>query len=140
MVYPAPSFEPLATLEAIAEERCTSIYGVPTMWIAQLEHPQFDEFDLTSLRTGVMAGAPCPVEVMKRAVSDMHAPRGLHRLRHDRDRAGLVHDAPATTTSNAGSPPSAGSSRTSRQSDRPGDRRDGARGALPVRSARVATS
>ncbi len=73
MVYPAPSFEPLATLQAIADERCTSMYGVPTMWIAMLEHPQFDEFDLTSLRTGVMAGAPCPVEVMKRAVSDMHA-------------------------------------------------------------------
>ena len=73
MVYPAPSFEPLATLEAIAEERCTSLYGVPTMFIAQLEHPQFDEFDLTSLRTGLMAGAPCPVEVMKRVVNDMHA-------------------------------------------------------------------
>jgi fatty-acyl-CoA synthase len=73
MVYPAASFEPLATLEAIAEERCTSLYGVPTMWIAQLEHPRFDEFDLSSLRTGVMAGSPCPVEVMKRAVTDMHA-------------------------------------------------------------------
>jgi fatty-acyl-CoA synthase len=73
MVYPAPSFEPLATLEAIAEERCTSVYGVPTMWIAQLEHPRFGEFDLTSLRTGVMAGAPCPVEVMKRAVTEMHS-------------------------------------------------------------------
>jgi fatty-acyl-CoA synthase len=73
MVYPSPSFEPLATLEAVAEERCTSLYGVPTMWIAQLEHPRFDEFDLTSLRTGLMGGAPCPVEVMKRVVSDMHA-------------------------------------------------------------------
>jgi fatty-acyl-CoA synthase len=72
MVYPAPSFEPLATLETIAAERCTSIYGVPTMFIAQLEHPQFDEFDLTSLRTGIMAGAPCPIEVMKRVISDMH--------------------------------------------------------------------
>jgi fatty-acyl-CoA synthase len=73
MVYPAPSFEPLATLEAVADERCTSIYGVPTMFIAQLEHPSFDGFDLTSLRTGLMAGAPCPVEVMKRVVDDMHA-------------------------------------------------------------------
>ena len=73
MVYPAPSFEPLATLEAIAEERCTSIYGVPTMFIAQLEHPEFHRFDLSSLRTGIMAGAPCPIEVMKRVVSDMHA-------------------------------------------------------------------
>jgi fatty-acyl-CoA synthase len=73
MVYPAPSFEPLATLETIAGERCTSIYGVPTMFIAQLEHPRFGEFDLTSLRTGIMAGAPCPIEVMKRVISEMHA-------------------------------------------------------------------
>jgi fatty-acyl-CoA synthase len=73
MVYPAESFEPLATLEAIAGERCTSIYGVPTMFIAQLEHPRFSEFDLTSLRTGIMAGAPCPIEVMKRVISEMHA-------------------------------------------------------------------
>jgi len=73
MVYPAESFEPLATLEAIAEEHCTSIYGVPTMFIAQLEHPRFAEFDLTSLRTGIMAGAPCPIEVMKRVINEMHA-------------------------------------------------------------------
>jgi fatty-acyl-CoA synthase len=73
MVYPAPSFEPLATLEAIAEERCTSVYGVPTMFITQLEHPRFAEFDLRSLRTGIMAGAPCPIEVMKRVVTEMHA-------------------------------------------------------------------
>lgn len=73
MVYPAASFEPDATLEAIAEERCTSIYGVPTMFIAMLESTRFVEIDLTSLRTGVMAGAPCPIEVMKRVVSEMHA-------------------------------------------------------------------
>jgi fatty-acyl-CoA synthase len=73
MVYPAAGFDPLATLEAVAEERCTSLYGVPTMWIAQLEHPRFEEFDLSSLRTGVMAGSPCPVETMKRVVTDMHA-------------------------------------------------------------------
>jgi fatty-acyl-CoA synthase len=73
MVYPAPSFEPLATMQAISEERCTSIYGVPTMFITQLEHPQFAEFDFSSLRTGIMAGAPCPIEVMKRVVADMHA-------------------------------------------------------------------
>ena len=73
MVYPAPSFEPLATLSAVAEEGCTSLYGVPTMFIGVLEHPQFDEFDLSSLRTGLMAGAPCPVEVMKRVVDDMNA-------------------------------------------------------------------
>ncbi|MBI2765204.1 MAG: AMP-binding protein [Chloroflexi bacterium] len=73
MVYPGESFEPLAALQAIAEERCTSIYGVPTMFIAQLEHPEFATFDLASLRTGIMAGAPCPIEVMKRVVSQMHA-------------------------------------------------------------------
>jgi len=73
MVFPAASFEPLSTLEAIEAERCTSIYGVPTMFIAELEHPRFPEFDLSSLRTGIMAGAPCPVEVMKRVIADMHA-------------------------------------------------------------------
>jgi fatty-acyl-CoA synthase len=72
MVFPAPSFDPLATLEAIHEERATVVYGVPTMFIAQLDHPEFSRFDLTSLRTGIMAGAPCPVEVMKRVVSQMH--------------------------------------------------------------------
>lgn len=73
MVYPAPAFEPDATLEAIAQQRCTSIYGVPSMFIAMLESARFSEFDLSSLRTGAMAGAPCPVEVMKRVVSEMHA-------------------------------------------------------------------
>jgi fatty-acyl-CoA synthase len=73
MVYPAATFEPVATMQAVQDERCTSLYGVPTMWIAQLEHPRFDEFDLRSLRTGLMGGSPCPVEVMKRAVGDMHA-------------------------------------------------------------------
>jgi fatty-acyl-CoA synthase len=72
MVYPAGSFDPLATLQAVAEERCTSLYGVPTMFIALLEHPEFEGFDLKSLRTGIMAGAPCPVEVMKRCIADMH--------------------------------------------------------------------
>ena len=72
MVYPAPTFEPLATLEAVAEERCTALYGVPTMFIAELDHPEFARFDLTSLRTGIMAGAPCPVEVMKRVNTVMN--------------------------------------------------------------------
>jgi fatty-acyl-CoA synthase len=72
MVVPAPAFEPEATLRALQDERCTSLYGVPTMFIAQLEHPRFAEYDLSSLRTGIMAGSPCPVETMKRAVSDMH--------------------------------------------------------------------
>jgi len=74
MVVPSEAFDPLATLEAIAEERCTSLYGVPTMFIAQLAHPRFREFDLSSLRTGIMAGSPCPVEVMKQVQSRMHMP------------------------------------------------------------------
>ena len=73
IVYPADSFEPGATLAAISEEGCTSIYGVPTMFIAMLEHPDFGSFDLTSLRTGVMAGAPCPIELMRRVVAEMNA-------------------------------------------------------------------
>jgi fatty-acyl-CoA synthase len=74
MVVPAEAFDPLATLEAVAAERCTSLYGVPMMFIAQLAHPRFAEFDLTSLRTGIMAGSPCPVEVMKEVQSRMHMP------------------------------------------------------------------
>jgi len=74
MVVPAETFDPLATLEAVAAERCTSLYGVPTMFIAQLAHPRFNEFDLSSLRTGIMAGSPCPVEVMKQVQSLMHMP------------------------------------------------------------------
>ena len=72
MVYPGEGFDPLATLQTVAEERCTSLYGVPTMFIAELEHPEFAKFDLTSLRTGMMAGAPCPIEVMRRCIRDMH--------------------------------------------------------------------
>ncbi|WP_225078299.1 MULTISPECIES: AMP-binding protein [unclassified Streptomyces] len=72
MVIPAPSFEPRATLEAVQQERCTSLYGVPTMFIAELNLPDFASYDLTSLRTGIMAGSPCPVEVMKRVVAEMH--------------------------------------------------------------------
>jgi fatty-acyl-CoA synthase len=72
MVIPAPAFDPEATLTACAEERCTSLYGVPTMFIAQLDHPRFADFDLSSLRTGIMAGSPCPVEVMKRVMELMH--------------------------------------------------------------------
>ncbi|MDX3225289.1 AMP-binding protein [Streptomyces sp. ME19-01-6] len=71
MVIPAPSFEPKATLEAVANEGCTSLYGVPTMFIAELAHPDFESFDLSSLRTGIMAGSPCPVEVMKLVIERM---------------------------------------------------------------------
>ncbi|MFI9599576.1 AMP-binding protein [Streptomyces sp. NPDC052043] len=71
-VIPAPSFDAKATLEAVQRERCTSLYGVPTMFIAELNLPDFASYDLTSLRTGIMAGSPCPVEVMKRVVAEMH--------------------------------------------------------------------
>ena len=72
MVFPGEGFDPLTTLETVAAERCTALHGVPTMFIAQLDHPEFDRFDLSSLRTGIMAGSPCPIEVMKRAVAKMH--------------------------------------------------------------------
>ena len=72
MVIPAPGFDPETTLRTIAEERCTGVYGVPTMFIAMQSHPTFAEHDLSSLRTGIMAGSVCPVEVMKRCVDDMH--------------------------------------------------------------------
>jgi len=71
MVIPAPSFDPVATLEAVQAERCTSLYGVPTMFIAELSAPGFAGYDLSSLRTGIMAGSPCPVEVMKQVMSQM---------------------------------------------------------------------
>src|SRR3954468_2801627 len=72
LVVPGASFDPLTTLRVVEEERCTSLYGVPTMFIAQLEHPRIGDFDLSSLRTGIMAGAPCPVEVMTQVRSKMH--------------------------------------------------------------------
>ena len=73
MVFPHESFQPEATLEAIEAERCTAVYGVPTMFIAELEHPTFPQRDTSSLRTGIMAGSPCPIELMKRVVKDMGA-------------------------------------------------------------------
>ncbi|MBV9463383.1 MAG: AMP-binding protein [Verrucomicrobiae bacterium] len=72
MILPAPHFSPLATLAAVAQEKCTAVHGVPTMFIAQLDHPDFKQFDLSSLRTGIMAGAPCPEEVMRRVIQQMH--------------------------------------------------------------------
>ena len=72
IVIPAPGFDPAATLRAVQDERCTSLYGVPTMFIAELALPDFASYDLSTLRTGIMAGSPCPVEVMKRVVSEMH--------------------------------------------------------------------
>ncbi len=114
MVVPAKCFDPLATLEAVQAERCTSLYGVPTMFIAELEHPRFAEFDLTSLRTGVMAGSPCPIETMKQVHdADAHA-RGDDLLRHDRDVAGVDADAVRRRRSSSGCRPSAACIRTSR--------------------------
>jgi fatty-acyl-CoA synthase len=72
MVLPAPYFSPMHTLETVARDRCTALHGVPTMFIGQLGHPQFREFDLRSLRTVIMAGAPCSIEVMKRVMHEMH--------------------------------------------------------------------
>ncbi len=72
MVIPNDGFDPMLTLQAVQEEKCTALYGVPTMFIAELDHPEFGKFDLSSLRTGIMAGASCPIEVMKRIINDMH--------------------------------------------------------------------
>src|SRR6185312_288473 len=72
IVIPAPTFDPAATLQAVADERVTSLYGVPTMFIAELGLPDFASYDLSSLRTGIMAGSPCPVEIMRRVMTEMH--------------------------------------------------------------------
>lgn len=72
MIYPSESFDPVKTLQTVDKERTTAIYGVPTMFIAELATPEFDRYDLSSLRTGIMAGAPCPVEIMKRVISEMN--------------------------------------------------------------------
>jgi fatty-acyl-CoA synthase len=72
IVYPNDGFDPLTVLQTVQDEKCTGLHGVPTMFIAELDHPRFAEFDLSTLRTGIMAGSPCPIEVMKRVVSDMH--------------------------------------------------------------------
>ena len=72
IVYPNDGFDPLTVLQTVQAERCTALHGVPTMFIAELDHPRFNEFDLSTLRTGIMAGSPCPIEVMKRVVDQMH--------------------------------------------------------------------
>jgi len=97
MVYPSEGFDPLATLEVIEAERCTALYGVPTMFIAQLDHPEFGRFDLNSLRTGIMAGSPCPIEVMNRAVERMH-------LREIVIGYGMTETSPASTITTTDDP------------------------------------
>ena len=74
IVVPAEAYDPLVTMQTVQDERCTALYGVPTMFIGELEHPRFKDFDFSSLRTGIMAGSPCPVEVMKKVTSVMHMP------------------------------------------------------------------
>src|SRR5690606_35521169 len=72
MVFPSEGFDPVATLSAVESERCTALYGVPTTFVAMLHHPESKRFDTSTLRTGIMAGAPCPIEVMKRVIQNMH--------------------------------------------------------------------
>lgn len=72
MIIPGEAFDPVAVMETVTAEKCTSLYGVPTMFIAELDHPRIDEFDFSTLRTGIMAGSPCPVEVMRKVQSKMH--------------------------------------------------------------------
>ncbi|MCK0511009.1 AMP-binding protein [Aromatoleum buckelii] len=97
MVYPCEAFEPLAVLETLAEERCTAAYGVPTMFIAMLDHPRFADFDLTRLRTGIMAGSPCPIEVMKRVIDRMN-------MREVTIAYGMTETSPVSFQSGTGDP------------------------------------
>ena len=97
MVYPSEGFEPLATMQAVQEEKCTSLYGVPTMFIAELNHPDFSKFDFSSLRTGVMAGSPCPVEVMKKVQTLMH-------MTDVEICYGMTETSPVSTQTRIGSP------------------------------------
>jgi fatty-acyl-CoA synthase len=97
MVIPAESFDPLSVLQAIQEEKCTSLYGVPTMFIAELQLPEFPQFDLSSLRTGVMAGSPCPVEVMKKVQSAMY-------MREVEICYGMTETSPVSTQTRIGTP------------------------------------
>ncbi len=97
MIIPGEAFEPLAVLEAVAAERCTALHGVPTMFIAELEHPRFAEFDLSSLRTGIMAGSPCPVEVMKKVQAQMN-------MREVTICYGMTETSPVSTQSSTDDP------------------------------------
>ena len=97
IVYPNDGFDPLTVLEAVQAEKCTGLHGVPTMFIAELDHPRFAEFDLSTLRTGIMAGSPCPIEVMKRVVRDMH-------LSEITIAYGMTETSPVSCQSDAGTP------------------------------------
>jgi fatty-acyl-CoA synthase len=97
MVYPNDAFDPLTVLQTVAEERCTALYGVPTMFIAELDHPRFAEFDLASLRTGIMAGSPCPVAVMTRVQAQMN-------MRQVTIAYGMTETSPVSTQSSVDDP------------------------------------
>jgi fatty-acyl-CoA synthase len=97
MVYPNDAFDPLTVLQAVSEERCTALYGVPTMFIAELDHPRFAEFDLSTLRTGIMAGSPCPIEVMKRVQSQMN-------MKQVTIAYGMTETSPVSTQSSVDDP------------------------------------
>ena len=86
MIVPGEAFDAKAVLETIEAERCTALHGVPTMFIALLEHPDFARFDISSLRTGIMAGSPCPIEIMRRVIDENGDARYHNRLRHDRNQ------------------------------------------------------
>ncbi|OMH38301.1 AMP-binding protein [Motiliproteus sp. MSK22-1] len=97
MIYPDEAFEPEIVLKTVAEERATALYGVPTMFIAQLEHPDFQQYDLSSLRTGIMAGATCPIEVMKQVIEKMH-------MSEVQIAYGMTETSPVSTQSAADDP------------------------------------
>ncbi len=97
MVYPADAFDPLSVLQTVQAERCTGLYGVPTMFIAELDHPEFSRFDLSSLRTGIMAGSPCPIEVMKRVQAQMN----MHQVTI---AYGMTETSPVSTQSSVDDP------------------------------------
>ena len=97
MVGPGESYEPLAEMETVQAERCTALYGVPTMFIGELDHPRFADFDFSSLRTGIMAGSPCPVEVMRKVQSHMHMPEVTICY-------GMTETAPVSTQSSTDDP------------------------------------
>jgi len=97
LIYPDEAFDPLSVLEAVQEERCTGLHGVPTMFIAELEHPRFKEFDLSSLRTGIMAGSPCPIEVMRKVVDEMYCTEMIIAY-------GMTETSPVITSSETDDP------------------------------------
>jgi len=97
MVIPGEAYDPLACLQAVEAERCTALYGVPTMFIGELDHPRFAEFDLRTLRTGIMAGAPCPVEIMRRVIAQMHMPQITIMY-------GMTETSPVSTQTKIGDP------------------------------------